>query len=74
MPFYPNPDGTWREVQEDSDMVIRRDIPHKAVTESAKQVARATVVATLAASGPDDRLVRRWNSAMECLGRHDQKV
>ena len=74
MPFYPDPDGTWREVQENSGTVIRCDIPDKEVAESVKQAARETVVATLAAPGPDDRLVRWWNSAMECLGRHDQKV
>ena len=75
MPFQPNPDGTWREVQSTADpTVIRPSVPDKDVPESEKQATKEQALAALAASGRNDNLVRWWNSAMSILGRRDDRI
>jgi hypothetical protein len=49
-------------------------VPDREVPESEKKAAREKAKAALAVSGRDDRLVRWWNSAMERLGRPDEKI
>jgi hypothetical protein len=76
MPFSPNPDGTWQEIRETAQPggSARQSIPDREVPESEKKAAKEKAKAALAASGREDRLVRWWNSAMERLGRPDEKI
>jgi hypothetical protein len=74
MPFHPNPDGSWREVQADYTTIIRSSVPDSDVPDSEKKAALEKVKVVLATSGPSDPLVRWWNSAMSILGRRDDRL